>query len=200
MRCMDGMDLGAEIQRMMRKLEYANPELSDTARIQKAWSVSMDSTVLSHTDAVFVVPDSNGEDVIIYVDTPIWATELNMQVELMRLKLNITLNKMLEAEGKLPEQHDENALFDMQTREQVKRLRFVTSKQSYRPRRSQQTAAEQMEESDELAGVEPVPLTEQEIQQLQEIVAAIENPELRKAAFEAAKANMELQKGIVEKS
>lgn len=185
---MEGRIVGTEIKNLVNGIERENPDLSATARVKKAWNTAVDSRIKEHVTAVFIVPNTAASEVIVYVDSSIWATELNMQAELLRLKLNIELNASLNDE------------FYMARRaEQVEKLKFVVSKEQYYAPSRRMTTFEQLEQEErELKNIQPVSLSDEEIQGIQEAVAHIENDELREAAYAAAKGNLEWQKGIRE--
>ena len=183
---MAGYDVGAEIQGVVSSLQRNNPDLSATARVKRAWNASVDNSVAQHVTAVFVVPNTQASEVIIYVDNSLWATELTMQSELMRLNLNLELNK-----GINPDPRAERKA------EQVEKLSFKVSKEQYISRKSRLTTLQQLEEEDEnIKNSTPVELTNEELAQIQEAVAHIDDDRLRETAYESAKANLEWQKGL----
>ena len=187
----EGMDLGPAIRRAITELEARNPVLSDTALIRQAWCKCAGPELLEHTDYVFVVPDSNCSEVVIYVDSQIWATELGLRAELLRLKLNIEVARMLQRAGRAPE-HDEGALFDVESAEQVKRLRFSPSNEKYTRFYAQDAKEEELEGKRRGEAAE---LSAAELAELDEQVQQIEDPNLREVAYKAAKAHLELLKG-----
>ena len=183
---MTGYDVGAEIQGVVSSLQRDNPDLSATARVKRAWNLSVDKRIADHVTAVFVVPNTAASEVIIYVDSSIWATELNMQTELLRLNLNIELNK-----------HDDASCGVVRKAEQVEKLSFKVSKDQYIARERRLTTLQMLEAEDEgYRKAQPVELNEEELSNLEEAVAHIENDQLRDTAYAAAKANLEWQKGI----
>ena len=81
---------------------------------------SGDKGIAKHVTGVFVVPDTAASEVVVYVDSSIMATELSMQSELLRLNLNIELNK------------DETPTRGMERKaEQVEKRTFRVSRDSY---------------------------------------------------------------------
>lgn len=183
---MTGYDVGAEIRGVVDSLQRDNPDLSATARVKRAWNLSVDKRIAEHVTAVFVVPNTAASEVIIYVDSSIWATELNMQTELLRLNLNIELNK------------DENVTPGVVRKaEQVEKLTFKVSKEKYITRERRLTTLQLLEaEEEEYRNASPVALDDDELSGLEEVLAHIDNDKLRDAAYAAAKANLEWQKGI----
>lgn len=183
---MTGYDIGSEIEGVVRSLQRNNPDLSATARVKRAWNLSVDKRIAEHVTAVFVVPNTAASEVIVYVDSSIWATELNMQSELLRLNLNIELNKDADEPSNV-----------MRKAEQVEKLTFKVSKEQYAARERRLTTLQLLEAEDEdYRKAQPVALDEEELSGLEEALSHIENDQLRDIAYAAAKANLEWQKGV----
>ena len=183
---MTGYDIGSEIEGVVRSLQRDNPDLSATARVKRAWNLSVDKRIAEHVTAVFVVPNTAASEVIVYVDSSIWATELNMQSELLRLNLNIELNKDADEPSNV-----------MRKAEQVEKLTFKVSKEQYVARDRRLTTLQLLEAEDEdYRKAQPVALDEEELSGLEEALSHIENYQLRDTAYAAAKANLEWQKGV----
>lgn len=183
---MTGYDIGSEIEGVVRSLQRNNPDLSATARVKRAWNLSVDKRIAEHVTAVFVVPNTAASEVIVYVDSSIWATELNMQSELLRLNLNIELNKDADEPSNV-----------MRKAEQVEKLTFKVSKEQYAARDRRLTTLQLIEAEDEdYRKAQPVALDEEELSGLEEALSHIENDQLRDTAYAAAKANLEWQKGV----
>lgn len=183
---MTGYDIGSEIEGVVRSLQRNNPDLSATARVKRAWNLSVDKRIAEHVTAVFVVPNTAASEVIVYVDSSIWATELNMQSELLRLNLNIELNKDVDEPSNV-----------MRKAEQVEKLTFKVSKEQYAARERRLTTLQLLEAEDEdYRKAQPVALDEEELSGLEEALSHIENDQLRDTAYAAAKANLEWQKGV----
>lgn len=183
---MTGYDIGSEIEGVVRSLQRNNPDLSATARVKRAWNLSVDKRISEHVTAVFVVPNTAASEVIVYVDSSIWATELNMQSELLRLNLNIELNKDADEPSNV-----------MRKAEQVEKLTFKVSKEQYAARERRLTTLQLLEAEDEdYRKAQPVALDEEELSGLEEALSHIENDQLRDTAYAAAKANLEWQKGV----
>lgn len=181
---MDGLNVGSEVRNLVNRLERDNPDIALSAHVKSAWNEAVDATISQHVTAVFVVPHTQASEVIVYVDSPIRAADLNMQSEILRMKLNIAL-------GQGKRRAEDNA--DL---EQVKKLKFVASKEKYLKKSRRMTTFEALEEQQrEEEAVEPVALTDDELSQLVASVATIEDERLRLAAYDAAKANLEWQKG-----
>lgn len=183
---MTGYDIGSEIEGVVRSLQRNNPDLSATARVKRAWNLSVDKRIVEHVTAVFVVPNTAASEVIVYVDSSIWATELNMQSELLRLNLNIELNKDADEPSNV-----------MRKAEQVEKLTFKVSKEQYAARERRLTTLQLLEAEDEdYRKAQPVALDEEELSGLEEALSHIENDQLRDTAYAAAKASLEWQKGV----
>ena len=183
---MTGYDIGSEIEGVVRSLQRNNPDLSATARVKRAWNLSVDKRVAEHVTAVFVVPNTAASEIIVYVDSSIWATELNMQSELLRLNLNIELNKDADEPSNV-----------MRKAEQVEKLTFKVSKEQYAARDRRLTTLQLLEAEDEdYRKAQPVALDEEELSGLEEALSHVENDQLRDTAYAAAKANLEWQKGV----
>ena len=183
---MTGYDIGSEIEGVVRSLQRNNPDLSATARLKRAWNLSVDKRIAEHVTAVFVVPNTAASEVIVYVDSSIWATELNMQSELLRLNLNIELNKDADEPSNV-----------MRKAEQVEKLTLKVSKEQYVARDRRLTTLQLLEAEDEdYRKAQPVALDEEELSGLEEALSHIENDQLRDTAYAAAKANLEWQKGV----
>ena len=183
---MTGYDIGSEIEGVVRSLQRNNPDLSATARVKRAWNLSVDKRIAEHVTAVFVVPNTAASEVIVYVDSSIWATELNMQSELLRLNLNIELNIDADEPSNV-----------MRKAEQVEKLTFKVSKEQYAARDRRLTTLQLLEAEDEdYRKAQPVALDEEELSGLEEALSHIENDQLRDTAYAAAKANLEWQKGV----
>lgn len=183
---MTGYDIGSEIEGVVRSLQRNNPDLSATARVKRAWNLSVDKRIAEHVTAVFVVPNTAASEVIVYVDSSIWATELNMQSELLRLNLNIELNKDADEPSNV-----------MRKVEQVEKLTFKVSREQYAARERRLTTLQLLEAEDEdYRKAQPVALDEEELSGLEEALSHIENDQLRDTAYAAAKANLEWQKGV----
>ena len=171
---MGGNNIASEIKGLVGDLERANPSLSVTARIKKAWNKTVDDRISKHVVALFVVPNTAESEVIVYVDSPIWAAELSMQEDLIKLKLNMDLQK-----------------------EQIEKIKFIVSKEQYINKEKKRTTYDELREEEEsYKKVEPAHLDDDELLSIQEAVAHIEDDQMRMAAYAAAKANLEWQKGL----
>ena len=183
-----GTDLGGALREMLEGIKRRDPEVVASARNSRAWAQAADEAQRAHAVAVYTVPGTKGSEVVVYVDSNIWATELSLQGELLRLKMNIALRDAAEAAGALDPSADA---------ERVKKLRFATSREQYRSARPEDTStAQQLLDEGMRYNVEPLPLTPQEEEHLEELAGGIENPQIRKAALEAMRADAMLKKAL----
>ena len=177
---MTGYNVGDEIRGVVNSLQRDNPDLSATARVKRAWNTSVDKGIAKHVTGVFVVPDTAASEVVVYVDSSIMATELSMQSELLRLNLNETPTRGMERKA-----------------EQVEKLTFRVSRDSYVARERKLTTMQLLEEEEEnYRKAQPMALDDDEISGLEEALSHVENDQLRDIAYAAAKANLEWQKGV----
>lgn len=182
---MDGLNIGDAVRKLVGQMERDNPDLSESARVKAAWNRVAGADVSCHVTAVFVVPDTQASEVIVYVDSPIWAADLNMSSELYRMKLNIALGTVRDAPARA---HDP---------EQVRKLKFVASKEKYLKRSQRVDLPSDLDaEQRALKQVEPLALSDEENAALERAAAAVEDTQLRSALLDAARANLEWQKGL----
>lgn len=190
---MDNFDLGSEVQKLVSKLQGQDPARLASARVKTAWNRAVPASIAKHVTGVFVVPETQAQEVIVYVDSQLVATDLTMQADPLRMALNVEINKMRGAAY-------EQALARGATLaevEQVKTLRFRVSRERYISKDRRETTFDVLDaEQAKYASVEPVALDEQELNDLREAVSRIEDDRLRKAAYGAAVANLEWQKGL----
>ncbi len=176
-----GVGLGQALGDMIGQAKARQPEMVLAARNDDAWKKVADPAAVNHTDAVYTVSGTDGSKVVVYVDSNIWATELNLQCELLRLKMNMAIADAGFARGDA---------------EPVKQLRFAASKEKYRGKRACDVPVSQqlLDEGMRFAG-DPVALSAAEEQEIESQVAQIEDERLRKAALGAMRASAELRKG-----
>ncbi len=185
----NGFDVGSQIRELVNELEAADPDAGMAALVKSAWAAAVDPRVQQHVTGVYVIPDSGARAVIVYVDSPLWSTELNMQRELLRLKLNMKIN---ELRGIDPSEQDSSVVV-----EQILKLKITVSKRQYARREVRMTTYDLLQEGDrQLEEIDPVPLEADEEQVLKSTVDRVENPDLAKIAYEAAKSSIEWQKGL----
>lgn len=179
---MDEFNFSSEVNRILGSMKRDNPELSDSMRIKHAWNAVVDPRIANHVTAVFVVPNTGASEVIIYVDDAIWATELGLQSEILRLNLNMRLKEQSTTSN---------------YKEQVEKLSFKVSKEKYIARERRLSTRELMNEEDKkYKEAQPVSLSDDEMTDLNQAFAQIDNDPIREIAYAAAKANLEWKKGI----
>lgn len=176
-----GVGLGQALQGAINDAKRRQPQMVLAARNNDAWNKIAEPAALKHTDYVYTVADTDGAKVVVYVDSNIWATELNLQCELLRLKMNMSIADAGYAHGDA---------------EPIKHLRFAASKEKYRGRRACDVPVSQqlLDEGMRFEG-DPIPLSDDEEAQIAKQVSCIEDPNLRRAAQEAMRASAELRKG-----
>lgn len=176
-----GIGLGQALGDMLGQAKARQPEMVLAARNNDAWTRVADPAALAHTDAVYTVSDTDGAKVVVYVDSNVWATELNLQSELLRLKMNMSIADAGYARGDA---------------EPIKQLRFAPGKDKYRGKRACDVPVSQqlLDEGMRFEG-DPVELTQQEEDELAAQVASIEDSKLRRAALDAMRASARLRKG-----
>lgn len=184
-----GINIQDALKGILSNIEEANPDMVASARVSQAWKMCSSDTQRAHVDAVYTVPGTGASKVVIYVDSGIWATELNLQVEMIKLRMNLALQEILKEEGIFKPDDDQ---------ERIKSLRFAVSKDKYRGKRPCDVSTENQLDCEGMrVQTDPVSLSQAEEEQLQKDVACIEDPALRRAAYDAMKADMELKKGAL---
>jgi len=163
-----GVGLGDSIESLMRRLDRKNKGAYLQTKVARAWTEMAGETVLAHTTGAHL----RGKELVIFVDSPIWATELSALSGEYQRRLNETLGK-----------------------EAVTSVRFTVSRKVGEERRFEalQQAAEEAAEKDR---VDSVPLTESERAQVEASASAIEDEALREAVVRATVADLEWKKGL----
>ena len=77
-----GTTVGDALRGILDAVERRDPEMVASARNSQAWRTAADNTQIEHTDAVYTVPGTQGSEVVVSVDSNIWAAELGLQAEL----------------------------------------------------------------------------------------------------------------------
>ena len=172
-----GTTVGDALRGILDAVERRDPEMVASARNSQAWRTAADNTQIEHTDAVYTVPGTQGSEVVVYVDSNIWAAELGLQAELLRLKMNMALQEMHSRSSGAQE-----------PREYVRKLRFAASRSRYRSSRPEDTSTSQqlLDEGMSYCWID-------------EQVAGIENPAIRKAARAAMREDAMLKKALKNK-
>jgi len=160
--------LGTSLAAALGRLDRRNPGAALSARVGTAWVDIVGKSVQNHTTGAYMREGL----LIVYVDSPAWATELSAMSERYRTALNEEIGEEL-----------------------VKDIRFTVSRRVAEEHRI--VAAEKdTEDFYRVDDVPSVPLTPTERAQVEDSVAAIEDPELREAVFSATVKDLEWKKGI----
>lgn len=172
---MSATDMSRAVAELVSSLERDNPEVGIAARVRSAWEKIADAGMDAHVVSVYVVPHTAGGEVVVYVDSALHVADLAMQADMLRLKLNI------ELDGEV----------------QVEKLTFRLSRDSYRKQGPREAAGDDVKamRRAELA-IETIPLTDEEEAELAEAAGGITDERLARAALEAARANLEWQRGL----
>lgn len=179
------LDVSSEVKSFVGDMERGNPEFSLSARVKAAWDRVVDDDTASHVVSVFVVPHTEGREVVVYVDSSLHAADLAMQTEMLRLKVNLELAKSRS----IPSEEGEVL--------QVERLKFCVSKEGYGTRKGRKTISDDLSKTRERElSVEPVELDEEEFAPVMETISHVEDEKLRDVIYSASKANLEWQKGL----
>ena len=151
----------------VRRLDRGGGHLA-AARATEAWPEAAGPDIARHTAGVFL---REGE-LVVYVDSPVWATELTALGEQLRTRLNETLGEEL-----------------------VRAIRFTASRkvQEQRERDAADRDSEEFYAEDK---VEPVPLSATEIEQVRQSAAVIRDKGLREAAVRATVKDLEWKRGL----
>lgn len=160
--------LSSGLDKLATKLNKNNEGALDQARVAMAWEKIAGPTVLSHTTGAHL---RRGE-MVIYVDSPLWATELSALSEKYREAVEEEIGK-----GR------------------VRSVRFAVSRKVEMHRELMRTEEETSNHylRDK---VDSVPLTEVERAQVEASAAEIPDAELREAVIRATVADLEWKKGI----
>ncbi len=161
-------DLSTSLTRLVAKLDRANKGAYQQVMASRAWESVAGQATLAHTTGAHL---REGE-MVVFVDSPLWATELTSLSEQYRQALNTEIGK-----------------------EVVKSVRFTVSRkvQEHQRREAAEKEAGEFYSEDK---VDPVPLTDEERRQVESSAAAIEDEELREAVLRATIADLQWKKGI----
>jgi hypothetical protein len=140
----------------------------ERARAVTAWRHVAGAEVFAHARGFAL----RGTELLVFVDSPIWANELSMLSEQYRSAVNERIGK-----------------------EAVGSIRFAVSNRVAREASvdEEDRAAEAARTHDR---VEPVPITPTERGQLERMAASVKNEKLRETVVAAATAHLQWQKGI----
>jgi hypothetical protein len=139
----------------------------DKARAVAVWREVAGAEVAAHAMGFAL----RGSELLVYVDSPVWATELSALSERYRSEINATLGKEL-----------------------VGSMRFTLSKKVSEERVWDDAERRSVDDA-ESRRVTPVPVTDQERSQIEAMAAGIHDETLRQAAIRAAISGLEWRKG-----
>ena len=161
-------NLGSSLDHLLKRLDRKSGGGLLQTRAAQAWYQMDGDSVSSHTTGAHL---RDGE-MVIYVDSSVWATELSALAEEYRTRINAEIGE-----------------------ESVRSMRFVVSRKVGEQRRVEQaeeeSAAFYLEDK-----VESVPLTETERAQVEASAAQIGDEGLRRAVVAATIADLEWKKGL----
>jgi len=163
-----GTGLADELDRLSKRLSGSGGAGLKQVLVHKAWSAVAGPSVLEHTTGAHL----RASELIVYVDSPLWATELSALAEHYRQAVNTELGEDL-----------------------VTGVRFSVSKKVEESARLVRVEAEDTSEKVS-AQVPSIPLSAQERAQVEASAAVIEDEQLREAVIRATVADLEWKKGI----
>jgi hypothetical protein len=160
--------LGQALEGVVGRLDRKSGGALTQLKVMKAWEAIAGAQVMKHTTGAHL---RQGE-LVVYVDSPVWATELSALSEKYREAVQAEIG---------------------QTR--VSGVRFAVSKKAADA--AWTAAAEEAAETPSLEqSADPVPLTDAERAEVEASAASISDPELRETAIRATVADLEWKKGI----
>jgi hypothetical protein len=153
---------------LVRRLDRKGGGAYQQSRIGQAWLTIAGPAVIAHTTGAHL----REREMVVFVDSPLWATELSALSEHYRASVNKELGEEL-----------------------VRAVRFTVSKNVDKEKRIERVLLES-EEHHEQDKVEPVDLSENELAQIESSVAGIPDEELRRAVLRATVADFQWKKGL----
>jgi len=150
--------------------EFARRKMFKAIQVKNAWERVADQAVLEHTDNIFVFMKDGKRTMVCYVDSPIWAAELNADSFRFRMSMERELGG-----------------------DPIEVVKFVTSRKSYERKafKKRMDSPASYEEA-----VPSIPLTGSELKHIEDQAEKITSPELRKSLLEARIKDLEWKKGI----
>lgn len=162
-------ELGPTLGALVRRLDRAGGGGYRQSRVGRAWGTIAGEAVLAHTFGAHL---RDGGELVVLVDSPIWAAELSSLSEHYRQAVNEEIGENL-----------------------VRSVRFTVSKKVAQERALDKALADS-EESIAVDRCESVELTPQELAQVEASAASIPDAELRRAVLRATVADLEWKKGL----
>jgi hypothetical protein len=161
-------DLSPALDAVIRRLDRKNHGGFTAARVMTAWGRAATGMVAGHTTGVHL----RDGVLIVYVDGNSWATHFAAAAEQYRVAVNAELGEEL-----------------------VEAVRFVVSRKVADEHKLRK-AEEETEEFYAKDEVDPIPLTDVELSQIQASVAEIPDEGLRQAVYRATVKDLEWKKGL----
>lgn len=158
--------LSDSLERLVGRLDRRGGKGYTQARVAQAWKAIAGASVLAHTAGVHL----RGDELVVMVDSPLWATELSALSEAYRTAMNRELDK-----------------------ERVRSIRFTVSMQFETTWKMEN---EPVASTPSTPDVEAIPLTPEELAQVELSVSEIEDEELRSAVLRATVADLQWKKGL----
>lgn len=161
--------LGDGLGIVLKRIGKDNPETVLAIKNRLFWEKVVSEEVLNHTDTVIF--DRKKGEMVVYVDSQIWAAELTAQKELYRMRINHHYGD-----------------------DTVNEIRFRISREVKRNKEIRR-----IEKEDPYYRIDNVPsvsLTEEELEKAEDSVSGIKDLKLRKALLKAMIKDLEWKKGI----
>ncbi len=162
----DPARVGDAARRVLGRLDR-NGEMAK-ARAVSAWAEVAGAEIASHATGYAM----RGGELVVHVDSPVWATELQALSERYRESMNELLGE-----------------------ETVRAMRFIVSSGPERGR-AEQRRAQEVAAALAPPRVEPVEATEEEVARIEQMAEGICSEEVRHAVVSAAKRDLEWRKGL----
>jgi hypothetical protein len=162
--------LGDELSDFMK--DNSNERFTRGTRLQRAWEAVASTRILEHTDSVVFSTKSKQPCVIVYVESSIWAAELEAQKELYRI------------------------LLEKETNWKIDDLKFyVTRKVMFKKLFKKRNSEKAQEYPESKKKKIAVPLTKEEDGYARELVSSVQDKKLQDGLYKAIKADFEWKKG-----
>lgn len=158
-------NLGEGLRRLLKQMDKGGH--LTTARIIEVWDSLVGPEIAGHTQ----IQGVRDGQLLVYVDSPVWANELQAMAGQLLERLQIEL-------GENP----------------IRSMRFTVTKSVSRARAEQESVA-RSERRYGAEHVDPEPLSPEELAAVERSVAGIENEKLRDAALRATIRDLEWKKG-----
>lgn len=157
------------IESLSAKLARSSKGKWAAARVEAVWPEVVGEQIAAHTAGAHL----KGERLVVYVDSAMWANELQSMSEMFRVKMNEALGK-----------------------EMVSSVRFTVSKTVSAIRTAEKASSAEGEVQKRERAVPSIPLAAIELEAVEASTRDIEDPELREAAVRATVKHLEWSKGI----